>query len=131
MINENETGGAIEPTTEADLKAMGVAPMTFFSEHWMDPEDNPAGGVATGLGFTISWQCGPLALPDGSRRVPNGAFVENVIFAAIDRIQLYQRSKFKCDENEAALYHLKAALEALETRTAGREARGVEGTNNV
>lgn len=131
MINETEHGGAINPTTEEELEKMQIAPMNFFSEHWMDENDNPGGGVSSGLGFNISWQNGPLQLPDGNRRIPNGAFVEAIVYAAIDRIQLYQRSKFKCDENEAALFHLKNALEALETRTAGRTARGVEGTHNV
>jgi len=131
MINDIQHGGAIDPTTEDDLKKLAVAPMSFFSEHWMDSGDCPAGGVSTGLGFTISWQNGPLALPEGGRRIPNGAFVESVIFAVMDRLELYQRSKFKCDENEAALMYLKDALEALEARTAGREARGVEGTLNV
>ena len=131
MLNDTEHGGAVDPTTEDDLKEMSVAPMTFFSEHWVDPDENPAGGVSTGLGYTISWQQGPLVLPNGKRRIPNGAFVEGVIYACMDRIEFYQRSKFKCDENEAALYNLKMALEALETRTAGREARGVEGTYNV
>jgi hypothetical protein len=30
----------------------------FFSEHWRDAQGRPAGGVATGRGFTISWQKG-------------------------------------------------------------------------
>jgi hypothetical protein len=130
MINENETGGAIEPTTEKDLAEMSVAPMDFFSEHWVDADQNPAGGVSTGMGFNISWQMGPLGRGK-ERRIPNGAFVEKIIYAAIDRIQFYQRSKFNCADNELALNHLRDALVALERRTAERDAREVEGTHAV
>jgi hypothetical protein len=104
--------------------------MDFFSEHWIDTLENPAGGVSSGLGFTISWQAGPLGRGE-ERRVPNGAFVEKIIFAAIDRLQFYQRTKFRCDENEAAISHLQDALMSMETRTAGREAREVEGTHDL
>jgi hypothetical protein len=127
MINEEKR---VLPTTEKDLAEMKVAPMDYFSEHWIDSAENPAGGVSTGLGFTISWQMGPLGRGD-ERRVPNGAFVEKIIFAAIDRIQFYQKSKFKCDENAAAINHLHDALMALEMRTASREAREVEGTDEL
>lgn len=127
MINEEKR---VLPTTEKDLAEMAVAPMDYFSEHWVDSSENPSGGVSTGLGFTISWQMGPLGRGE-DRRVPNGAFVEKVIFACIDRIQFYQKSKFKCDENATAIMHLQDALFALESRTAGREAREVEGTNEL
>lgn len=127
MINDEQK--PVE-TTEKELAEMKVAPMDFFSEHWVDSAEYPAGGVSNGLGFTISWQMGPLGLGD-ERRIPNGAFVEKIIFACIDRIQFYQKSKFNCEENEAALLHLHDALVALETRTANREARGVEGTDEL
>lgn len=127
MINETPR---ITPTTEKDLSEMKLTPMEFFSEHWVDSAENPAGGVSTGLGFTISWQMGPLGRGE-DRRIANGAFVEKIIFAAIDRIQFYQKSKFKCDENAAAINHLHDALMALEMRTASREARKVEGTNEL
>lgn len=125
MINENERP---EPTTEKELAEMSVAPMDFFSEHWVDADENPAGGVSSSIGFTISWQMGPLGRGD-ERRIPNGAFVEKVIFACIDRLQFYQRSKFHCTDNELAINHLQSALAALERRTADREAREVEGTH--
>ena len=94
-------------------------------ENWTDSEGNPAGGVASGRGFTISWQNGPLGRGE-ERREPNGAFVEDVIQAAIHRLAFYQNSKFACVANEVALIHLHAALEALQARTEEREARGVE-----
>ena len=53
----------------------------------------------------IGWQNG---LPDaeriGKRRTGD---VEDVITAAIDRIEYYQQSRFSCQENAAALDHLR------------------------
>ncbi len=95
-----------------------------------DEEGRPAGGFTEGRGFRIDWQDGPLAV-DGVRQEPNGAFVENVIDAAIGRIAFYQESPFHCVENAVALGHLKAAAEVLAERTKGRERRGVEGTHQL
>lgn len=99
-------------------------------EHWNDANGNPAGGSTFGPGFAISWQNGPLGR-DGERREPNGAFVENIIAAALGRLEFYQNSKFKCVENAAAIDDLKRALVVLNQRTAGREARKAEGTHAV
>ena len=96
-----------------------MARQGFFSEQWSDEKDNPAGGVTSGRGFTISWQNGPLGKEDTpERREPNGAFVEDIIAAAINRIQFYQFSKFHCEENAEALEHLAKAAEVLDSRTA-------------
>lgn len=100
----------------------------FRSEHWSDADGNPAGGATFGTGFAISWQNGPLGRGE-ERREPNGAFVEDIIAAAADRIRFYQASKFASDLNEQALFHLEDALAALQARTADREARDVEGTH--
>lgn len=101
-----------------------------FEEHWSDVNQNPAGGVSSGRGFTISWQNGPLGRGD-ERREPNGAFVEDVLAAVIGRIECYQASRFNCAENDTALFHLKSAAEALDARTRSREARAVEGTHKT
>lgn len=100
----------------------------MFSEHWNDTDANPAGGVAFGRGFTISWQNGPLGRGD-DRRKPNGAFVEDIIAAAIDRLGFYQTGRFACEYNIQAIEFLKEAFHALEARTHDREARHVEGTH--
>ena len=100
----------------------------FFSEHWSDDQGRPAGGVTSGRGFAISWQNGPLGR-GADRREPNGAFVEDVIGAVMDRIRFYEASEFSCDENRCALEHLEAAARVLDGRTKDREARGVEGTH--
>ncbi len=102
----------------------------IYSIHNCDPEGNPAGGETEGTGIKIRWQRGPLGRDEG-RQEPNGAFVEGVIAAAIDRLQHYQASKFQCNENGRAIMHLERALEELDNRTADREARSVEGTHQV
>lgn len=107
-----------------------MSPQDITSHHDVDENGNPAGGVTTGTGISISWQNGPLAV-DGVRKEPNGAFVEGVIAAALDRLQHYQASKFACRENALAITKLEEALHWCNHRTANREARGVEGTHQV
>jgi len=101
----------------------------FFSYHFNDSEGNPEGGAATGRGFTISWQKGPLKI-DGVEIAPNGAQVEEIIEVAIDRIEFFEDSQFSSPYNMRALDHLKLALNELNCRTMDRESRGVEGTHN-
>ena len=107
-----------------------MASQGFRSEHWNDANDNPAGGATFGTGFAISWQNGPLGR-DEDRKAPNGAFVEDIIAAARDRIEYYEGSRFACKENKEAIHHLTVALEWLNARTANREARAVEGTHSA
>lgn len=100
----------------------------MHSEHFNDASGAPAGGTTYGRGFAIGWQNGPLGRGD-DRKEPNGAFVEDIIKAAIDRIDYYQASQFASDYNGRARYHLARALAALNERTADREKRDVEGTH--
>jgi len=102
----------------------------IVGKHENDVNGNPAGGQTTGTGILVNWQDGPLGRGI-DRKDPNGAFVEGVIAAAIDRLQYYQDSKFKCRENEVALMNLNLALATLNERTADREKRDVEGTHTV
>jgi hypothetical protein len=112
------------------------------SEHWNDVNGNPAGGTTFGNGFAIGWQNGPLGrhapecgnglfpcVHGCTRRDPNGAFVEDIIDAALDRLRYYQNSRFACDANAKALAHLEEARLVLNQRTKDREARSVEGTH--
>jgi hypothetical protein len=101
-----------------------------FSENWQDNNSQPTGGVTSGRGFVISWQNGPLRV-DGERREPNGAFVEDIITAAQNRLKYYQQSIFNCAENSEAVHHLEKALAVLRYRTAKREAKGIEGTYEI
>jgi len=100
------------------------------SNHFNDADGNPAGGATYGTGFAIAWQNGPLGRGE-HREEPNGAFVEDIIGAAIDRLQHYQASKFACEPNATAIIMLEDALGNLRRRTAEREARSVEGTHAV
>ena len=100
------------------------------SNHFNDVNGNPGGGTTFGEGFTIAWQNGPLGRGK-DRAAQNGAFVETIIKAAADRIEYYQDSRFKCEENAAALHHLNKAIEVLQSRTKSRKTQGVEGTHAV
>ncbi len=99
-------------------------------ENVLDGEGHPAGGRVEGIGIVIDWQNGPLG-PVGSehRLAPNGAFVEDVIEAARQRIAWYQDNGFACRENALAITKLEEALHWLEARTARRTAAGTEGTH--
>lgn len=101
------------------------------SEHRSDDSGMPAGGHTVGVGINIDWQTGPLGRDD-DRQQPNGAFVEGVIEAALDRIRWYQETaggRFRCRENALAITDLESAQNWLNRRTADREARAVEGTH--
>ncbi len=100
----------------------------IHTEHWLDSDGRPQGGITQATGLLISWQNGPLGR-GSERREPNGAFVETVIAAAVDRIRFYNGAGFSCDENDEAIVHLNRALDALSRRTARRESAGTEGTH--
>lgn len=102
--------------------------ITIYND--VDEEGRPAGGYVTGPGLQITWQKGPIVV-DGERTESNGCFVETVIAAALQRLEHYQGSKFRCRENALAITKLDEALHWLNARTADREARGVEGTHEV
>ena len=95
-----------------------------------DRGGNPMGGSVNGRGIIIDWQNGPLGRGE-DRIEPNGAFVETVISAAIQRLGYYQESKFACEENAKAIISLTQALAFCESRTANREKREVEGTHSL
>lgn len=96
-----------------------------------DAEGRPAGGYVEGVGIRIDWQNGPLRQPNGDLADggPNGAFVETVIAAALQRIEHYQECQFRCRENALAITKLEEALHWLNARTARRVEQGVEGTH--
>lgn len=102
------------------------------SSHYTE-DGRPAGGDTQAIGLSITWQNGPLGR-GADRKEPNGAFVETVIAAAIDRLQYYQygcEGEFACRENALAITKLEEALHWLNHRTAERERRGVEGTHTA
>jgi hypothetical protein len=112
--------------------ASSVRPKPKMVSHHRTDNGAPAGGQTWGQGFAIAWQDGPLGAPhDPERKRPNGAFVEDIIEAVIDRINQYQNSKFRCDENEEALAYLYKARLALDARTQKRISENKEGTHEV
>lgn len=81
-----------------------------------------------GPGLDIRWQKGPLGR--GLDRVgPNGAFVEDLLTAAIARLQFYQATRFRCREYAQAIRNLEEAMLWMRERTRRRESDGTEGTN--
>lgn len=100
------------------------------SHNVSDANGNPTGGSTQGVGIEITWQNGPLAKDSNGIAMQNGAFVEGVIQAAIERLEFFQSSKFACAENEKAIIHLHSALQALDSRTERRRVDGTEGTHN-
>lgn len=96
-----------------------------LNQNWSDEDDNHQGGVSTGIGFTISWQRGPV---DEVGR--NGAYLMDVLDSMIHQLQYFQQGKFECSENEQALQHLHAARDALQHRRDRRAEAGTLGTSN-
>ena len=82
-----------------------------------------SGNLATQI---INFQRGPIRNAGN-----NGVTHEALIAVLIDRLECYQQSQFKCEQNELAMQHLQHALTALEIRTNSRIKRGVEGTNEL
>ena len=112
-------------------RELATAKVGFNATNALDTEGNPTGGSVKGTGIWINWQDGPLGRGE-ERQLPNGAFVEDVIAAARQRIQFYQDAssgRFACEENALALEALNTALAALDCRTKRREDAGTEGTH--
>ncbi len=106
----------------------------FIANNNVDEDGLPAGGNVTSIGLSIEWQKGPLGEEGVDRKEPNGAFVETLIAAALQRIEWYQEvndGKFRCEENSQAIIYLRNALISLDQRTRDRQRRGVEGTHQT
>lgn len=99
-------------------------------ENGYDVYGNPTGGSVRGVGLSIDWQNGPLGR--GAERLePTGAFTEDVVVAAIQRLRFFQASKFACRENALAITHLEEALHWMQARHDEREARQVQGLHQA
>ncbi len=99
--------------------------------------ENPTGGGVYDAQhaepkLTIEWQDGPRGTDaDGQLMPSNGAFVEDVIYAALQRLQFFQDSKYKTRENAIAITKLEEALMVLNLRRLDRANRSVEGKHEV
>lgn len=101
---------------------------TIRNDFTTNADGNPSGGTSQAKGVQINWQNGPLGI-GADRKEPNGAFVEEVIQIAVDRINFYNDSKFRCRENSLAVTKLEEALHWLNFRTSRRTEQGIEGTH--
>lgn len=61
----------------------------------------------------------------------NGLTHEALLAIVQDRLECFQKGPYSCQENQAALDAVTAAMGALKSRTEKRLARGVEGTHAV
>lgn len=61
----------------------------------------------------------------------NGVCNEDLLNMVLCRLQHFQESEFKCEENQRAIEAIESALAWLRIRTDKRAARGVEGTHVV
>ena len=86
---------------------------------------NYSNDTCKGVGLDIKWQTG--LIKDG---VANGSTVEQVIRAAILRLEHYQTT-LPCEENLQAIESLYLGIRALERRARDRARRGVMGTESL
>lgn len=110
-------------------------------QNMKDEDENPTGGFVSLIvekggephnALTVNWQDGPRGTDEaGVLKDPNGAFVEDVIAAAKQRLEFFQDSKYKHDANAEAIEHLDAALEALTKRSKERAEAGTLGKHEV
>jgi len=89
------------------------------------PFDDGARDVNDVLGEVL-FQNGPVKAAG-----VNGIHNEDLIAIVIDRLDGFQSGEFACLDNAVAKKFLEEALATLRKRTNDREARGVEGTNEI
>lgn len=125
----DENAAAIESLKKVH-EVIGNTPV-IYDNHFDDANGNPAGGVSSFPGGTISWQRGPLVV-DGERQEPNGAYVEDIIDLCEQRAA-YLISQMNSVDDAAhfsqIVDHLGEALRVLDSRTKRRVLAGTEGTH--
>lgn len=137
MANSNLDGQITEPgyreayNINPRLRAINVT----------DDAGNPTAGqvqLVTGApdsdnveALKIVWQSAPRGKADGTLAAPNGAFIEDVLWAAHQRLEFFQDSKYRDRGNALAITHIEGALQALKDRQLERSYRNVEGKHEV
>jgi len=108
----------------------------------LDENNNPTGGDVS-LHVTkqgdpeypaliVNWQDGPRGtVEDGTLSDPNGAFIEDVLWAALQRLEFFNEGKYRDRANSLAITHIEQALQALKDRQLERLFRNVEGKHEV
>lgn len=76
--------------------------MIEHHHHNLDAEGKPSGGRVKGTGFDFEWNSGP-------DEKPNGAYLDDVLEAAVSRLQFLQVAAPN-RANAIALNHLQTAL---------------------
>jgi hypothetical protein len=94
-----------------------------YSITGFDDEGNPSLPTEGHEGCLVLFQNGPI-----KEAGLNGITQEALLAIVIDRLEAFQAGPFSSEDNAQALAHCHLALEALQTRTRKRLARGVEGT---
>lgn len=132
-------------TTPGYRVAYNINPL-LVSTNQTDENENPTGGdvylQVTKNGdsefpaLVINWQDGARGMgenPDGTPVLadPNGAFVEDVLWAALQRLEFFNESKYRDRANSIAITHIEQALQALKDRQLERSHRNVEGKHEV
>lgn len=111
---------------------------TLKAENKVDEDGNPTGGsVNLRIGenrnpLRVQWQDGPRGQVGTDELLPpNGAFVEDVLWAALQRLEFFNAGKFRCRENSIAITKIEEALFILKDRQLSRSERNVEGKHEV
>lgn len=121
---------SIENSKDSVYNQYNVQP-GIIARNLRDADDNPTGGDVKGKGLEIKWQEGARSKDGEALADSNGAFVEDVIWTALQRLQFFQESKYKTRENALAITHLEKSLFWLNHRRLQRAARGIEGRYEV
>jgi len=79
----------------------------------------------TDINCCISFQNGPI-----QESGYNGISGEALLAVVRDRLECFQAGPYASADNQEALDHIVAAMEALHRRTKERMSRGVEGTHS-
>lgn len=107
------------------------------SDFITDKDGNPTGGETEMVVASpqhegeecvlhVVWQNGMVG-PKGQ----NGAFVEDVLEAARQRLLFFNSTKFRCRENSVAITKIEEALQWLDWRTRQRLLQDMENTYEV
>lgn len=135
-----------EPKTTPGYRVHYNINPNLQAENMLDSRENPTGGeVRLQVKkrsqeqfpcLIIEWQDGPRGTTDnadGSTTLaaPNGAFIEDVLWAALQRLEFFNQSKYRDRANSLAITHIESALQALKDRQLERSYRNVEGKHEV
>lgn len=100
------------------------------SEFTTDEAGNPTGGITylylnqvVPPAMEIRWQDGIVG-----DKGQTGAFIEDVLEAARQRLLFFNSTRFRCRENSIAITKIEEALQWLDWRTRQRLNEGVENT---